>query len=278
MGREIEHGEGRTGAAGRLLRESDERRARKRGGDRQSDETSIHDISSTSERESHPIMPHFENHPPRAETGLLMCGRFTLTKPAALAAAFPRFRFAEFSETGLPRYNIAPTQSVLGVRNDGRARRRRAALGNSRPHQHTRGVDPRAARPDSATLHRVRRRFLRMDESPAVSTTRSNPASRSPSPGFGSPTAGRASCDWLRASPTAWLRASTIACRSSLPAPRSISGSIREPLPPEVAASILRPLDARLMQVREVSTRVNNANYDARRRAGDPRTRACSEG
>lgn len=36
-----------------------------------------------------------------------------------------------------------------------------------------------------------------------------------------------------------------------------------EPLPPEVASSILRPLDANLMQVREVSTRVNNANYDA---------------
>ncbi len=35
-----------------------------------------------------------------------------------------------------------------------------------------------------------------------------------------------------------------------------------EPLRPEVAASILRPLDAGLMEVREVSTRVNNANYD----------------
>jgi putative SOS response-associated peptidase YedK len=36
-----------------------------------------------------------------------------------------------------------------------------------------------------------------------------------------------------------------------------------EPLPPEVAVSILKPFDASLMQVREVSTRVNNANYDA---------------
>ena len=49
-----------------------------------------------------------------------MCGRFTLTNPAALVAAFPRFRFPEFSETRLPRYNVAPTQGVLGVRNDGR--------------------------------------------------------------------------------------------------------------------------------------------------------------
>ena len=49
-----------------------------------------------------------------------MCGRFTLARPQALAAAFPRFRFPEFSETRLPRYNVAPTQAVLGVRNDGR--------------------------------------------------------------------------------------------------------------------------------------------------------------
>lgn len=36
-----------------------------------------------------------------------------------------------------------------------------------------------------------------------------------------------------------------------------------EPLPAEVAASILQPFDADLLQVREVSPRVNNANYDA---------------
>lgn len=36
-----------------------------------------------------------------------------------------------------------------------------------------------------------------------------------------------------------------------------------DPLPPEAAAAVLRPLDARLMRVREVSKRVNNANYDA---------------
>src|SRR5580692_9918302 len=55
-----------------------------------------------------------------AEAKLAMCGRFTLAKPGALAGAFPRFKFPEFSETRLPRYNIAPTQRVLGVRNDGR--------------------------------------------------------------------------------------------------------------------------------------------------------------
>jgi putative SOS response-associated peptidase YedK len=46
-----------------------------------------------------------------------MCGRFTLTDPARLIDAYPQFRFPEFSETRLPRFNIAPTQTVLGVRN-----------------------------------------------------------------------------------------------------------------------------------------------------------------
>lgn len=42
-----------------------------------------------------------------------MCGRYTLTVPKRLAAAFPEYRFPEIA----PRYNIAPTQGVLGVRN-----------------------------------------------------------------------------------------------------------------------------------------------------------------
>ena len=44
---------------------------------------------------------------------LVLCGRYTLTVPTRLAAAFPEYRFPELA----PRYNIAPTQAVLGVRN-----------------------------------------------------------------------------------------------------------------------------------------------------------------
>jgi putative SOS response-associated peptidase YedK len=36
-----------------------------------------------------------------------------------------------------------------------------------------------------------------------------------------------------------------------------------EPLAPDAAGAVLRPLDPALMTVREVSRRVNNANYDA---------------
>lgn len=44
-----------------------------------------------------------------------MCGRFTLTAPQKLGARFPRFRFPALA----PRFNIAPTQPVVGVRNTG---------------------------------------------------------------------------------------------------------------------------------------------------------------
>ncbi len=50
----------------------------------------------------------------------LMCGRFTLTDPLSISARYPRYRFEEFSDYRLPRFNIAPTQAVLGVRNDGK--------------------------------------------------------------------------------------------------------------------------------------------------------------
>jgi putative SOS response-associated peptidase YedK len=51
-----------------------------------------------------------------------MCGRFTLTNPLRIRAAYPRYRFEEFSEYRLPRFNIAPTQAVLGVLDDGSER------------------------------------------------------------------------------------------------------------------------------------------------------------
>ncbi len=45
-----------------------------------------------------------------------MCGRFTVTNPARLRERFSRFRFPEFSELRIPRFNVAPTQLVPGVR------------------------------------------------------------------------------------------------------------------------------------------------------------------
>ena len=49
-----------------------------------------------------------------------MCGRYTLTaEMSVLAETFPLFSFSEIHS---PRYNIAPTQSVLAVANDGKYR------------------------------------------------------------------------------------------------------------------------------------------------------------
>jgi putative SOS response-associated peptidase YedK len=46
-----------------------------------------------------------------------MCGRFTLTlEPADLQDAFPEFTFPA---QGVPRYNIAPSQPILGLPNNG---------------------------------------------------------------------------------------------------------------------------------------------------------------
>ena len=45
-----------------------------------------------------------------------MCARYTLTDPGRLARAFPRLRSGAFGPIGVPRYNIAPTQVVLGAR------------------------------------------------------------------------------------------------------------------------------------------------------------------
>ncbi len=49
-----------------------------------------------------------------------MCGRYSLINPSRLAKAFPRLRAGTFAELGKPRYNIAPTQDVLGARDGGR--------------------------------------------------------------------------------------------------------------------------------------------------------------
>jgi putative SOS response-associated peptidase YedK len=191
-----------------------------------------------------------------------MCGRFTLTKPAALVAAFPRFRFPEFSEIRMPRYNIAPTQEVLGVRNDGRDVVEELRWG-IRGRINIRGESIAARREP------IRRRCIEFADGfyewsnrrPFYYTLRSGEPFAFA--GLWEPENGTASCDVATCEPNG------LVARVHDRMPVILTGSTvdlwidPEPLPSEVAASILRPLDAGLMQVREVSTRVNNANYDA---------------
>jgi putative SOS response-associated peptidase YedK len=191
-----------------------------------------------------------------------MCGRFTLTKPRALVAAFPRLRFPEFTETRLPRYNIAPAQGVLGVRNDGRDVVEELHWG-------VRGRINIRAESILARRTPVRRRCIEFADGfyewsnrrPFYYTLKSGEPFAFA--GLWEPDDGTASCDVATCTPNALVapvhdRMPVILAKSYVDLWLD-----PEPLPSEVAASILRPLDAGLMQVREVSRRVNNANYDA---------------
>lgn len=191
-----------------------------------------------------------------------MCGRFTLTEPGALATAFPRFRFPEFSETRIPRYNIAPTQWVLGVRNDGRDVAEELQW----------GIAGRInIRSESIAARRspVRRRCIEFADGfyewrnrrPFYYTLKSGEPFAFA--GLWEPQNGTAACDLATCEPN------SLVARVHDRMPVILTGSTvdlwldPQPLPAEVAASILRPLDANLMKVREVSMRVNNADYDA---------------
>lgn len=191
-----------------------------------------------------------------------MCGRFTLAHPGALSAAYPRFRFPEFSETRLGRYNIAPAQAVLGVRNDGR--------NLIEPlHWGIRGRINIRAESIAGRRGPVTRRCIEFadgfyewrDRRPYYYTLRSGrPFAFA---GLWEPLDGGAACDIATCPPNELV--APVHDRM----PVILSDDAIEPwldpkpLPPEVAAALLRPYDARLMEVREVSRRVNNANYDA---------------
>jgi putative SOS response-associated peptidase YedK len=191
-----------------------------------------------------------------------MCGRFTLTKPFALAAAFPQFRFGEFSETRIPRYNIAPTQAVLGVRNNMRDVVEELRWG-------IRGRINIRAESIAARHAPIRRRCIEFADGFYEWSNR-RPfyySLRSGEPfafaGLWEPENGSAACDVVTCKPNELV--APVHDRM----PVILTGSNvdlwldPEPLPSHVAAALLQPLDANRMAVREVSRRVNDANYDA---------------
>lgn len=195
-----------------------------------------------------------------------MCGRYSLTNPSALSRAFPQFRFPEFSETRLPafapRFNVAPAQEVLGVRNDGR---KSAEL----LHWGIAGRINIRAESIAARRDAIRRRSVEFADGfyewrnrrPVYYTL----ASGEPFAfaGLWVPENGSAACDIVTCEPNA-LVAPVHNRMPVILAPEALELWLDpDPLPPEVARSILRPFDASLMRARDVSRRVNNANYDA---------------
>jgi putative SOS response-associated peptidase YedK len=191
-----------------------------------------------------------------------MCGRYTLTKLQALPGAFPQFRFPEFSETRLPRYNIAPSQDVLGVRNDGGDRVEEMRWG-------VRGRINIRAESIAARRAPVHRRCIEFADGfyewregrPYYYTLRSGKPFAFA--GLWEPGDELPCCDVVTCRPNELVAPVHDRMPVILRGENVNLWLDPEPLPPEVAGSILQPLDAALMQMREVSRRVNNANYDS---------------
>ncbi len=191
-----------------------------------------------------------------------MCGRFSLIDPLRLPRAFPQYRFPEFSETRLPRFNIAPTQRVLGVRNDGKRVAELLKWGI------TQRINVRA---ESLAARRspLRRRCVQFADGfyewhakqPVYYSLRSG------APfvfaGTWEPEGGGASCDIVTCAPNELVAEVHNRMPVILPSAALDVWLDPEPLPPEVMASLLKPYDAKLMTSREVSRRVNRATYDA---------------
>ncbi|MHB1799868.1 MAG: SOS response-associated peptidase [Vulcanimicrobiaceae bacterium] len=190
-----------------------------------------------------------------------MCGRFTLTRPEALRRVFPRFTFEEFSEYRLPRFNIAPAQTVIGVRNDGRDRVEAMHW----------GIDRRInARAETVAGRRTPRRCIVFADGffewkarqPVYFTMRD-----------GSPFAvagvwqpgrdGPASCAIVTCPPNELVASVHDRMPVVLPGSAIELWLSQEELALEPMRAMLRAYDAAAMSARPVSMRVNNARYDA---------------
>jgi putative SOS response-associated peptidase YedK len=191
-----------------------------------------------------------------------MCARYTIAKPGEVARVFPQY-FRESSETRLPktsRYNVAPTQFVIGVRNDGRDVAEEMKWGiHGRINIRAESVIARQS---------VRHRCIEFAD------------------GFYEWRQGRPFYFQLKSGePFAfagtWKLNGSVACDIITCEPNELVARVHdrmpvilkpdaidvwlEPddMPPDVAASMLQPYDARDMTVREVSKLVNNARNDS---------------
>lgn len=191
-----------------------------------------------------------------------MCGRFTLTKPQELASAFPRFRFAEFTQTRLPRYNIAPAQAVLGVRNDGRDLVEELHWGiRGRINVRAESIRSRSGPIARRCIEFADGFYEWSNRRPFYYTLKSGKPFAFA--GLWEPSNGSASCDVVTCEPNA-LVAPVHDRMPVILGERELGLWLDpNPLPPEIAGRILCPFDAALMEVREVSRRVNRADYDA---------------
>lgn len=195
-----------------------------------------------------------------------MCNRYTLTLPDKIAA-FPGF--GEFSITRLPkinkRFNIAPHDVILGARNDGLHAVEAMQWG-------IRGRTLIPAESIAARRNPIRRRCIEFadgffewygqknDRRPVYYTLKNG--------------------DVFAFAGTWLLEGDAVHCDIVTTKPNELVANVHDrmpvilppnvvdlwldpdPLPPDVAASILQPYDANEMVAREVSKRVNNSKND----------------
>ncbi|HUA07667.1 MAG TPA: SOS response-associated peptidase [Candidatus Acidoferrales bacterium] len=190
-----------------------------------------------------------------------MCGRFTLTDPQRILAAYPRFRFEAFSDYRLPRFNVAPTQSVLAVRNDGRNEIEPLFWGiGGRINVRAETIAPRnpAHRciifADGFYEWRGRKPVFFTLEGDRVFAFAGiwEPSATAPAP-----------CAIVTCPPNALVAA--VHDRMPVILPDASIGRWLAPgeLPPGEATVLLKPYDAREMRARDVSMRLNDARYDS---------------
>lgn len=193
-----------------------------------------------------------------------MCGRYSLIAAERIATTFPRFRAGTFSETRrTPRFNVAPTQEVPGVRNDGRDAidvLRWGMRGRINVRRETlaawRGPVARRCILFADGFYEWRGR------TPVYYTLRSGEPfafagiweADGPAP---------AMCAIATCEPNELVRAVHDRMPVILPSSALDLWLAPEPLPSGVAAAMLQPFDAGAMQGRDVSMRLNDARYDA---------------
>jgi putative SOS response-associated peptidase YedK len=206
-----------------------------------------------------------------------MCGRYSLIGPERIIKAHPRFQAAaaESSETRMPRYNVAPTQTVLGVRNDGsdRIEAFRWGLVPSWSERPTPLVNARAETLAEKPAFRdaLRRRrcvifadgFYEWRQKKPVYYTLADGAPFAFAglwePGYDAPP----SCVIITCAANALVRRVHDRMPVILMPDALALWLAPEELPAEVASSVLQPYDAAKMLARDASTRLNNAAYDA---------------
>jgi putative SOS response-associated peptidase YedK len=194
-----------------------------------------------------------------------VCGRYSATNPARLRAAFPRFRFGGASADAPPRYNIAPTQPVLAVRNDGADAVEEMIWG---PKLINARAETLAVRPAFRDALRSRRCVLFADgfyEWRAKRPVRFTLADERPFAfaGLWEPqAAGAATCTIVTCEANELVRP----VHDRMPVILADDAVERwlatSDLGAGAAAPLLRPYAPALMRAHDVSTRLNNARYD----------------